>query len=916
MSEKLVADLGNVQKTLFLPLWGRAVETRKAKPLLVDKAALEIIEKVDFDFSTIARNITELSQIAWIMRSVCVDAVITSMLEKHPRATIVNIGCGLDTTFDRIDNGHLLWYDLDLPDVIELRRRFIKESERRKTISTSFFEEGWLKEIIVRDTVLFVAAGVFYFFGEEEIKGFLEKLADEFPGGEILFDVCSPHGVKAANQMVVKRAGLDEKSFLRWGLEHTKDILSWDRRFSVLRTIHYFGDRRIGLKLRLLGFVSDLLKLQYMIHLRLGEDQGMSSRPDNGLQQTLLRSATQPGRTRRVSKLGEYEGYSEARFDGYERRSDYLTLSGGTKLAYDLLLPTRKGTVVGETLSVLLMHTTYLRGMKLVESGQIVFDELFDLPWFAKGALWLRAWFKKDGHIGDIVFRTPWLKRLLHHGYAVVVVERSGTGASSGILSPAFADVAVEIDEVLDWVAAQPWCDGNVGMFGTSMVAMAQYAAASAGNPHLKAILPVASSFDMYGSIVYPGGVNCTGFGRTLSGSTSVLERMIVPVDSDPDGAQLAAILEERRERSLSDVSAQGFRLAPFRDSDNPYLKDHKIWLDVGLYDLLDRINSSGVAVYNSGGWHDLFARDSLLWHANLTAPHRLHVRPLFHNNLGKSGADLDFGAEAHRWFDYWLKGIDNGIMEEPPVRYYVMGAPKGAAWRAAEQWPLPDEQRTRFYLAKGRSGSVNSVNDGFLHIRPPTDADGADAYTVDYSTSSGTDARWSAVVKEGKYPAQRANDEKALTYTTAPLEGDLEVIGHPVVHLWLATEAPDLDVFVYLEEVDAQGNVEYITEGNLRASHRSLGEAPFDNLGLPFHRSYKEDVAPIPASEPFELVFDLLPAAKRFQHGTRIRIAVTCADADNFDTPIVDPAPRIRLLRDAVHASFVELPIFCTFHH
>ena len=612
----------------------------------------------------------------------------------------------------------------------------------------------------------------------------------------------------------------------------------------------------------------------------------------------------------RLSESGRYEGYSEACFDGYVRRSDYLTLSDGTKLAHDVLLPTRKGTVTDEPLPVLLMHTTYLRAMKLVDNGQIVFDELFDIPWFAKVALRLRAWFKEDGHIGDMVFRTSWLKRLLHHGYAVMVVERSGTGASSGILSPAFTDVAVEIDEVLNWIAAQPWCDGKIGMFGASMVAMAQYAAASAGNPHLKAILPVASSFDMYGSIVYPGGVNCTGFGKMLSGSTGVLERMIVPVDSDPDGDQLAQILEQRRERSLSDVSAQGFGQAPFRDSDNPYLHDRKLWRDVGLYNLLDRVNGSRVAVYNSTGWYDLFSRDSLLWHANLTTPHRLHVRPLFHNDLGKSGADLDFGAEAHRWFDYWLKGVDNGIMDEPPIRYYVMGAPKGTAWRTAEQWPPPDAQRTRFYLAGGRSGSVNSVNDGFLRPQPPTDADGADGYTVDYSTTSGADARWSAVVKDGKYPAQRANDAKALTYTTAPLERDLEVIGHPVAHLWLTAEAPDLDVFVYLEEVDDRGHVEYITEGNLRASHRAVGEAPFNNLGLPFHRSYEEDVAQIPAGEPFELVFDLLPTAKRFRQGTRIRAAVACADADNFDTPTLDPAPRVHLLRNIAHTSFVELPI------
>jgi hypothetical protein len=95
-----------------------------------------------------------------------------------------------------------------------------------------------------------------------------------------------------------------------------------------------------------------------------------------------------------------------------------------------------------------------------------------------------------------------------------------------------------------------------------------------------------------------------------------------------------------------------------------------------------------------------------------------------------------------------------------------------------------------------------------------------------------------------------------------------------------------------------------------LRASHRALDEAPFDNLGLPYHRSYREDVAPIPVDEPVELVFDLLPTAKRFCQGTRIRIAVTCADADNFDTPVLDPAPTMHLLRNAVHASFVELPL------
>ena len=123
MSEKITVDLGNIQKTLFLPLWGRAHESQKAKPLLVDTAAQVMIAKVDYDFSSLAADLTPLTQMAWIMRSICTDTVLKVFLDKNPQAVIVNIGCGLDTTFERVDNGRLTWYDLDLPDVIDLRRK-------------------------------------------------------------------------------------------------------------------------------------------------------------------------------------------------------------------------------------------------------------------------------------------------------------------------------------------------------------------------------------------------------------------------------------------------------------------------------------------------------------------------------------------------------------------------------------------------------------------------------------------------------------------------------------------------------------------------------------------------------------------------------------------------------------------------
>jgi putative CocE/NonD family hydrolase len=137
-----------------------------------------------------------------------------------------------------------------------------------------------------------------------------------------------------------------------------------------------------------------------------------------------------------------------------------------------------------------------------------------------------------------------------------------------------------------------------------------------------------------------------------------------------------------------------------------------------------------------------------------------------------------------------------------------------------------------------------------------------------------------------------------------------MEVTGHPVVHLWLTTDAPDVDAFVYLEAVDGNGKSSYITEGDLRASHRKLTKAPYNNLGLPYHSHYKSDLELIPAGKPVELAFSLLPTSCRFHKGSRIRITVAFADADNFETPVIDPAPRLHLLRDLNHPSFIQLPV------
>jgi len=612
------------------------------------------------------------------------------------------------------------------------------------------------------------------------------------------------------------------------------------------------------------------------------------------------------GNQEKVSELGKYQGYSEKLYDGNKRVSDYLTLSDGTRLAYDLILPAKKGVPANEPLPVLFKYTPYLRTFTIFDKdGKNLITFFIDLKWYEKAMLRIRYWLSDQGHLMDSLMRTKWLKNLVRHGYAVIVVERPGTGASFGTAKLSMDAIASEENEILNWIASQAWCNGNIGMYGESQQAWCQFAAASTGNPHLKAILPASSQLELYEVLEYRGGVYNKAFNSFFDRVVPYLENLATPVDSDKDGRVLAQARQGRSadERKVSEVAKY-----PFRDSILPNGK--LLWELMALYPFIERINRSGIPVYMMTGWYDIFLADMFLWYDNLTVPKRLTVRPLDHSGMDASGFDLDFGAEAQRWFDCWLKSIDNGIMKEPPIHYYVMGVPKKEAWQTSNQWPLAKQKLKPFYFSEGKTGSVASVNDGSLAIESPSAPDAFDAYTLDYTTTSGKKSRWVAVDEAHDYPDMRANDEKSLTYTTSPLETDVEVTGHPVVHLWLMTAAPDLDVFVYLEEVDRSGKSTYITEGTLRASHRKLSKAPFNNLGLPYHSHYHKDLMPIQAGDPVELVFNLLPTSYRFHKGNRIRITIAFADADNFETPVLNPAPKLHLLRDKDHPSFIQLPV------
>jgi putative CocE/NonD family hydrolase len=609
----------------------------------------------------------------------------------------------------------------------------------------------------------------------------------------------------------------------------------------------------------------------------------------------------------RISDFGRYQGYTEEIYDGSQRSSDYLTMSDGTRVAYDLFLPTKKGVPADKPLPALFLYTPYLRTFTIFDkNGKSPLTELEALPWYIMLALKLRARFAPNGNLMDALFRRPWLRDLVKSGYAVIAAEASGTGASFGKVNLSHAAMAKESNEILNWIAAQKWCDGNIGMFGDSIQAQVQFVAASTCNPHLKAIMPASTWWDNYAALMFPGGIYDKAFSRFFTWSQTLLDSsLITPVDTDKDGTLLSQALAERRNATTADVADKiiGPKF-PFRDSLTA--SGQRVWDFSSLIPVIDKINQSGIPVYLINGWYDLLTRDNFVIYANLQVPKRLLVRPIDHSSVDKSQADLDFGVEAHRWFDFWLKGIDNGITNEPPIHYYLLNVGKEEAWKTVDGWPLKGPKMV--YYFGGRTGnSESSANDGTLQSNPPAESTALDLYTVDYTTTTGKQARWTAVEESHHYPNMRFNDAKALTYTTRPLEDAMQVIGHPVVHLWLASDVPDLDVFAYLEEVDQNGNSTYITEGNLRASHRALSRAPYENFGLPFHTHFKSDQQPILAGEPIELVFDLLPTAYHFVKGKRIRVTIAFADADNFETPIIDPPPSLRFLRDINHPSFIQ---------
>jgi O-methyltransferase involved in polyketide biosynthesis len=185
---KVKIKLSGVPQTSLLPLHGRAKISRERSSLFYDAKAVELVELIDYDCS-MSDAVPDYLLFAAVARAKQFDDKVRAYITQHPRASVVNIGAGLDTAFYRVDNGTIHWYDLDLPAVIDLRRQLLLEPDRVEYIAKSFLDPSWCKEVNAQNGVFMIAAGLFHYFEEAQIRQFFSLLADSFPGGEIVFDV-------------------------------------------------------------------------------------------------------------------------------------------------------------------------------------------------------------------------------------------------------------------------------------------------------------------------------------------------------------------------------------------------------------------------------------------------------------------------------------------------------------------------------------------------------------------------------------------------------------------------------------------------------------------------------------------------------------------------------------------------------
>ena len=230
--------LTGVPETLLIPLWARAVESGKAQPIFQDPKAVEMVSRIDYDFKKFEK--TWMSQLGVAIRSMILDRAVGGFVQQNPGAVVVNIGAGLDTRCERFKDKVFCWYDLDLPESIELRSRFFEESENYCLLTGSAFDLSWLEQVDYKDKpFLLIAEGLLMYFDEQTVRGLFAGLASKLSEFQMLFEALAPIAVgQSKHHDTVKK--IENAPEFKWGLKESRSLESWDRKIRFLEEWNYF----------------------------------------------------------------------------------------------------------------------------------------------------------------------------------------------------------------------------------------------------------------------------------------------------------------------------------------------------------------------------------------------------------------------------------------------------------------------------------------------------------------------------------------------------------------------------------------------------------------------------------------------------------------------------------------------------
>lgn len=628
-------------------------------------------------------------------------------------------------------------------------------------------------------------------------------------------------------------------------------------------------------------------------------------------------------RTTTSYRLGDYRSANPDRFSSATRRSQYVAMRDGVRLAVDVYLP-GDASVSRDRRPVVLEFQRYGRAVPRADGGV----EYKGIVTTDDG----RAALPDDPDASTQAV-------LLRHGYAFVVADLRGAGASFGpTLEEGDPYEERDLADLIAWIAPQPWSSGRVGMYGVSYGAEVQPRATVSKPEALRALAMVQGLFDEADGGYAMGGVFRHGWLGAWEETVDALDNRtddeletisnIAPVDDDRDGMLLRAAVREHK----AGVPAMVFgRMAePLRR--DGFIRDRLPFIDRrqergqnNLYTLLPLHNASGVPTLLFGGWNDMFPDDMLLWFENLTVPRRLVMGAWAHGgNWGPARAhpmNVDYrkvARETLRWFDRWLRDDARSAVEAmPPIQYAVFDHEDRSVWTATGRWPIEAAKLDTWYLSGERMDSARSQNDGSLAERAPSKA-AQDAYRPDARATTGSPRdgrstnRWHRKPYASR-PDMTDNDWKALTYTSAPLEKPQCVVGNPLLTLFVSSETlPHASVHAYVEAVTPDGRSRYLTEGLLRTTHRKLGRPPYRNFDLPFPIGTEQAIAatePLSA-RPVELRFRALATAYRFGPGERLRLALTLHDADNTAVAAMPAGATLDVHHGGQTPSRLELPL------